>query len=162
MNTQQFAPIFNNLNIYSAKTMFSGSSFFFFGIFIVFEPSVVAAWPSLLRFSPEFGTTASIQLFPRLISFPSAALTRQDDTLTLLSVQKRQRGRGPPSPRCVVRVLRSEFGDFWAWTRPYMRVCPRICSRASGHPETLYFGRLLDQGVTVTASSGCPAQTGRD
>lgn len=35
-------------------------------------------------------------------------------------------------------------------------------SWASGHPETLYFGSLLDQGVTVTASSGCSAQTGRD
>lgn len=35
-------------------------------------------------------------------------------------------------------------------------------SWASGHPKTLYFWSLLDQGVTVTASSGCSAQIGRD
>lgn len=41
-----------------------------------------------------------------------------------------------------VVVLKRMLSGFWA----------------SGHRETLYFGNLLDQGVTATASSGCSAQ----
>lgn len=107
--------------------------------------------------------------FPQLISPSCASLSWQDTKLIwCFFLYKNHKSKAPSWVKSASRERERENFTQWIMLSLCMCMVARahvfkhmfMGSWASGHPETLYFGSLLDQGVTVTASSGCSAHTG--